>query len=168
MVQVMGGQEAKVKALICARSKSQRLPIKSCYVPEYEVSQKHEGEWQRIRKLLIPGYVFVETTDPAALAKLIRTLLPFTRMLGVSNDSFIPLTSNEVSWINGFANAEHVVEVSVGAIEGDQVIVTSGPLKGHEAQITKIDRHKRIALLEVHMFGRRKTVKVGLEVVKKS
>ena len=57
--------------------------------------------------------------------------------------------------------------MSVGVIEGDRVIVTEGPLKGHEAQITKIDRHKRAAYLDMRMFGRHKTIKVGLEIVRK-
>ena len=60
-----------------------------------------------------------------------------------------------------------VVEASVGVIEGDHVVVTSGPLKGHEALISKVDRHKRLAYLDMRMFGRTKTIKVGLEIVRK-
>ena len=54
------------------------------------------------------------------------------------------------------------MEFSQGVIEGDEVKVTKGPLKGQEAKIRKIDRHKRLAFLEMHMFGRTKVVKVGL------
>ena len=57
--------------------------------------------------------------------------------------------------------------MSTGVIEGDQVIVTEGPLRGYEALISMIDRHKRLAFLEMHMFGRTKIVKVGLEIVSK-
>ena len=52
-------------------------------------------------------------------------------------------------------------------IENDRVIITSGPLKGNEALIKKIDRHKRRAYLEIEMFGRKVEAQVGLEIVKK-
>ena len=47
------------------------------------------------------------------------------------------------------------------------MVVTSGPLRGREAQISKIDRHKRLAWLDMRMFGRNKSIKVGLEIVSK-
>ena len=61
----------------------------------------------------------------------------------------------------------HTVEMSEGLIEGDKVTVTSGPLRGREAQISKIDRHKRLAWLDMRMFGSNKSIKVGLEIVSK-
>ena len=48
------------------------------------------------------------------------------------------------------------------------VMVTDGPLKGHEALIRKINRYKRVAYLDMRMFGRTKTIKVGLEIVRKN
>lgn len=59
------------------------------------------------------------------------------------------------------------MEMSEGIIEGDRVMVTRGPLKGHEASITRIDRHKRLAWVDMSMFGRSKTIRVGLEIVSK-
>ncbi len=58
-------------------------------------------------------------------------------------------------------------EMSEGIIENDRVVVTSGPLKGNEGLIRKIDRHKRKAWLEIEMFGRTVEMQVGLEVVGK-
>ena len=93
----------------------------------------------------------------------------FTRLLGNSDESFTHLTADEVAWLNAFTDVEtHVVEMSEGIItESDRVLVTKGPLRGHEGQIVRIDRHRRIAELEVHMFGRTKRIKVGLEIVRK-
>ena len=36
-----------------------------------------------------------------------------------------------------------------------------------EAQIKKLDRHKRLAYVEVHLMGRTKLIKVGAEIVRK-
>lgn len=60
-----------------------------------------------------------------------------------------------------------VVAMSEGYIEGDEIVILSGPLMGRAAQIKRIDRHKRVAYLDVRMFGRTKTVKLGLEIVRK-
>ena len=44
----------------------------------------------------------------------------------------------------------------------------SGPLQGMEGAIRKIDRHKRIAVLSLDMFGRTVDMKVGLEIIEKN
>jgi transcriptional antiterminator NusG len=60
------------------------------------------------------------------------------------------------------------VKLSEGIIENSQVIIQSGPLTGMEAYITRIDRHKRKAYLEVDMFGRVQQIEAGLEIFRKS
>ena len=52
-------------------------------------------------------------------------------------------------------------------IEGDRVIIISGSLVGMEAVIRKVDRHKRVAYIEMRIFGEIKLVEVGLEIVAK-
>ena len=126
------------------------------------------GQWRRVTETLFPGYIFIETSRPAEAAVALRRTPTFTRLLGGNDDKFIPLSADEVTWLEVFTTAKgHVVEMSEGIIEGDNVIVTDGPLKGHEALISKVDRHKRLAYLDMQMFGRTKTVRVGLEIVRK-
>ena len=50
----------------------------------------------------------------------------------------------------------------------DLVRITKGPLRHHEGWIKKINRHKRLAYLEIEMFGRTLEAKVGLGIVKKT
>ena len=59
------------------------------------------------------------------------------------------------------------VAMSVGVMEGDRIIVKEGPLVGMEGKIKKIDRHKRMAILEVELVNRVSEMKVGLEIVEK-
>ena len=63
---------------------------------------------------------------------------------------------------------EQTVEMSEGVIEQSRIRVYSGPLVGKERYISRIDRHKRRAFLEMPMFGERQKVRVGLEIVSKS
>ena len=59
------------------------------------------------------------------------------------------------------------MKMSEGYIEGDQLVITDGPLTYYEGKIVKINRHKRTAVLEVEFLGRKNQVTVGLEVVGK-
>lgn len=165
VIQVVGGQETKAVELIARVACD---AVQECFVPRCEIMRRIDGAWRKRRERLFPGYVFVQTDDPARVQQLLRTVPTFTRMLGSAGDTFLPLTRDEVTWINIHTNADtHVVEMSEGVIEGDRVVVTSGPLKGHEASISRIDRHKRLAWMDMDMFGRHKTIRVGLEIVAK-
>lgn len=164
-VQVTSGQEEHVRTMLL-----RQLPdvASDCYTPAYECARKVAGQWRTVTRMLFPGYVFVETPDPAALRDRLRSIPAFTRLLGASDESFLALTDDEVAWLNAFTNVEtHVVEMSEGVIEGDRVLVTKGPLRGHEGSIARVDRHKRLAELEITMFGRTKRVRIGLEIVRK-
>ena len=143
--------------------------INDCYVPRREVMRREEGQWATVRETLFPGYLFVETKEIRRVMDSLARIPAFTRLLGVGDERVIPLSSDEVAWLTALMKPlDKVVEMSVGVIEGDRVMVTSGPLKGHEALISRIDRHKRAAYLDMRMFGRTKTIKVGLEIVRKS
>lgn len=163
VVQVMGGREERVRTLML-----RLLPevVEECFTPSFESKRKVRGEWRTVTGLLFPGYVFVLTAQPRILADRLRGVPQFTRLLGMTERLILALTDEEVAWLNAFTNAKtHVVEMSEGIIEGDRVLVTRGPLRGHEAEIVHIDRHKRVAVLEITMFGRLKQVRVGLEIV---
>ena len=164
VLQVTGGQEDRVAKMI---DKYLRGGVRECFIPRYEVMRRIRGEWHKCNETLVPGYLFVECDNVGALAEELRSVPAFTRLLG-NDDIFIPLNADEVSWLNAFTDTgERVVKMSEGVIEGDKVIVLNGPLMGHEGMISKIDRHRRIAYLDVHILGRTKTVKVGLEIVNK-
>lgn len=57
--------------------------------------------------------------------------------------------------------------MSKGYVIGDIVTVISGPMKEMKGKIKFIDRHKRLAVIEIEMFGRKTEVRLGLEIVMK-
>ena len=137
-------------------------------MPEYETMWRIHGEWRLVKRLLFPGYLFFVTSDAEELNKeLLRVPMPI-RLLGNEENSFFPLTEKEQDWFLSFMDGEHIVRMSEGYIKGDKVTVTRGPLMGFEADIRKIDRHKRRAYLDVTLFGRTVPASVGLEVVRKT
>ena len=70
-------------------------------------------------------------------------------------------------FVKAFGKENHVVEMSTGFIQGEQIFITEGPLQGKEGQIIRIDRHKRVAYLQLSMFNKETTTKVGLEIISK-
>lgn len=166
VVQVIGGREESMRHAI---ARELGLSDEDCFVPLCELPRKERGEWHSRRELLFPGYVFVNTNDPQMLLCSLKKVHGMTRLLGVDGENVTSLTKDEVAWLNAMTGSgAHAVEVSQGVQEGDHIVVTQGPLKGREALIRKVNRHKRLAWVEFHMLGRRTTVKVGLEVVGKS
>lgn len=165
VLHVPGGRERTARDLIV---KLLAELVEECFVPVGEVMRREGGAWVRTEQLLFPGYVFVTTGAIDCLARRLSELPLYARVIGGDAERFVPLTVEEVAWLTDLTNVEtHVVEMSRGVIEGDRVVVWSGPLRGHEGDIRKIDRHKRVAYLDMEMFGRTKTIKVGLEIVSK-
>lgn len=165
VVQTMSGQEDQVKDFI-AKTVEPGL-VQEAFIPRYEVMKRIKGLWYKRTEVLMPGYVFVVTKNPDKLKAQLRGVPRFTRLLG-NGDMFTPLDDRDIAFINAFTSSENrTVEMSTGVVEGDDVIILNGPLMGHAGWIKKIDRHKRLAYLEVEMLGRTTTVKLGLEIVAK-
>lgn len=165
VVQTVGGQEKHVLDL-ADRLVGEEL-IQESFIPQYEVKKRIQGAWKMRTEVLLPGYIFVITDRPGELREALRSVPKFTRLLG-NNDVFTPLDDQEVAFINAFTEPDHrVVEFSNGVVEGDEIVILNGPLMHQTGLIKKLDRHKRLAYLEFEILGRKKTVKVGLEVVRR-
>ena len=85
-----------------------------------------------------------------------------------TDDDFTPVSDEEVFLIDNAYSNNGVLGSSIGIIEGDRVKILSGPLIGKEGLIKSINRHKRSAIIELIMFGRVSTVKIGLEIISKT
>lgn len=164
VLQVRTGTESEIQTQ-CQSLISDSV-LEQCFIPTYEEKRKIRGEWKLVQRTLFPGYLFVGTGQPEELYKSLHRVIGMTKMLR-TGDTIVPLTKEEGRFLQEFGGIEQVVVMSEGVIEGDEVRVHSGPLKGREGLIRKIDRHKRVAWLELPMFGRIQQVRVGLEIVEK-
>lgn len=89
----------------------------------------------------------------------------FARVLS-QDGRFVPLAKEETQLIGSFTNrGDRVMPMSEALKDGDQVVVTAGPLLGHEALIKTINRRKSTALMELNLCGRCITTRVGLAVL---
>lgn len=130
--------------------------------------QKYRGEWQSRKEKLFPGYLFMdlEASQVEPVRQILRKATEHAKVLK-TGDELYPIHAQEEQFLRRLTRDTTNVAVSVGVIEGDQIIVKEGPLIGMEGMIKRIDRHKRMAVLEVELFNRVSEVKVGLEIVEK-
>ena len=89
-----------------------------------------------------------------------------TKLLGVG-EKWTPMTKEDIAIIEALSGKERVVKHSEGYIVGSKVTITNGPLMGMEAMIRRIDRHKRMAWMEIEIFGRKTEIQAGLEIIRK-
>lgn len=138
------------------------------YILMRERKQKYRGEWQIRKEKLFPGYLFMDL-DAAQVEPVREALRRATEHAKVirTGEELYPIHEQEELLLRRLTGNTMNVAVSVGVIEGDKIIVREGPLIGMEGLIKHIDRHKRMAVLEVELFNRVSEVKVGLEIVEK-
>ena len=55
----------------------------------------------------------------------------------------------------------HIVKYSEGFLIGKTVCITQGPLRNYQGNIKNVDRHRRIAQIDVPIFGRMTPVEIG-------
>lgn len=164
VVQVRTGTEENIK-IQCERTVPDSI-LEKCFIPYYEERRHLQGNWTTIKRILFPGYVFVITEDVDGLHQQLKHVLGLTKILG-SGGVIVPLSDDEVNFMERLGGEEQLIGMSEGIIEGGQIRIYDGPLQGMEGYVKKIDRHKRKARLEIRMFGRMQTVQVGLEIVEK-
>ena len=139
--------------------------LDEAFTPRFASQKKYQGEWRACSQVLFPGYVIAVTPDVQALHDSLTGVPEFTRLLAMG-ETYLPLEERDRAWIEALTSREcRTVQMSQAIYEGDRVVVTSGPLVGHEAWIDSVNRHKGLAYLRIQMFGRTIHTKVGLAVV---
>ncbi|WP_255376338.1 antiterminator LoaP [Massilimicrobiota sp. An134] len=117
--------------------------------------------------MLFKGYVFMITDHVDDLYTQLKKVPDLTKLLGNDGENIYPIYKEEAMFLSQVGGQKHLIDISIGYIEGDTIKVTSGPLMGIEGLIRKIDRHKRIAFIEVSLLGQSRIVQIALEIIKK-
>lgn len=165
VIQVMRGKEDKI--VNECRCKIPKDILIDCFVPKYKHMKKYKGQWHHIEEVLFTGYVFLITDHIEDLFYHLTRIHSLTKLLGNDGENIYPLTQEDAYLIQKFVKEDYIVDMSIGYIEGEKVYITEGPLIGHEGMISKIDRHKRLAYIDINLFGQQLSTKVGLEIISK-
>lgn len=118
---------------------------------------RYGGSWHLERRILFPGYIFLSGD----------MFLPEDHGTGRKGKK-IPLVPCEPPYMKELCQEDNLVAMSRGVIKNGNTVVTSGPLKGREGLIRRIDRHRRTAEIEIPFRDERVQITVGLEIYEKS
>lgn len=141
------------------------------FIPQVEYVFKNSKFLRKELKPMFPGYVFTdsvleEKTFVSKAYSISRLSTCIFRLLG-NNLEYMKIDEDEKKFLTSFYNSNYIAEESKGFIVGDKTIIASGPLKGKENIIKKIDRHKRRAEIEMTCLGAGKKMNVSLEILSK-
>ncbi|MCR4689327.1 MAG: antiterminator LoaP [Saccharofermentans sp.] len=164
VIQVSVGKERE----ICEECKKliDGSVLSRAFVPLTVRLRKYKSEWRKVRLPLYPGYVFLVTEEAEALDLALSKVPGFHKLLKAGRD-ILCLSAEEQMFLEKICDGDMVADLSVGYKDGDKIYITSGPLVGLEGSIVRIDRHKRIATVNVTIFGRVTPTTMGLEVMNK-
>jgi len=167
---VRTGSEAQIVQILKEKLNAKKyLP----FVPTKETPYRNKGVISKVRKPLFPGYVFVQAeiesdaiVDELAVAS--KDIKDFYSILYYGNNKKDVLVREEerLYWERLF-DVDFCVVGSIGVLEGETVQISSGALVGLEGQIKKINRHQRVAVVEMKMMGTTRQVMLMLEILEK-
>lgn len=145
--------------LILCRKYLSRPAVSDIFVLTYDRMRRYEGAWHMEKKLLFPSYVFLESEKGTLLSDEMSKFLPyaFINEAGHSqricdtgeNSGLIRMNEKAERFLKFLYGNQYHLEMSKGIIQNGMPRITAGPLKGMEQRILRIDRHKRLARLEM-------------------
>ena len=134
------------------------------FIPQYITKKHFKQEWHEVKKTLFPGYVFVDTETVDSVIEGMRQFGQYTRVLQ-DGETVSPIRESEEKFLADMMDEEYVVHYSEGFLIGEEVCILSGPLRNYKGCIRTVDRHRRVAKLEIPVFGGMTPVEVGFGAI---
>jgi transcriptional antiterminator NusG len=161
VIQVRARQEKKYLAR--ARELESENEVRFFW-PRRELRIRKAGEWRDIVSSIFPGYLFLETDEVTPLLqKFLKTVPNFIRFLK-SNQNISPLSGRDLDLIRHFILSEEIVKKSLVFFTPEQrVRVISGPLKGLEGMIVKVDKRKKRIKVKLALYEDSFSIDFGYE-----
>ncbi|MFU0824319.1 transcription termination/antitermination protein NusG [Clostridium sp.] len=157
------GYENKVKVNLEKAIENRGLHdlIHDIQVPIEEVVEVKDGKKKITQKKIFPGYVLVKMIMSDESWYIVRNTRGVTGFVGPGSKP-VPLTDEEVAAM-GITEKTVNIDISVG----ENVKITSGPLKDFIALIQEINVEKQKIKGLVNMFGRETPVELNFNQIEK-
>lgn len=156
VLQVVTGKELQVKKRL------EELGI-IAYVPEVFRWKRKAAEWTRDLTIPFKSYVFVEMTWSARNYFLVTQIENVIRLL-CNDANGIHLSWMEAEWIRILSDDAFREPAEVKIEESGMVVITESLLY-LQSKITKVDKHKRSATIELSILGETYRIIFGITIV---
>ncbi|PWU67368.1 antiterminator LoaP [Gracilibacillus dipsosauri] len=141
-------------------------------IPKRKIPERRSGKVYHVKRYLFPGYVLVKTNMNSYIYHKIKKIPNFYRLVNRggyysknTGETFTKIDEEEIIPLLKLLSKDDIIDFSKVYIENSKVLVKSGPLKGMEGIIRKIDKRKNRAKILLNFMGREKTIDVGIEVL---
>ena len=141
------GEEEKVEKFIEKRFGESI----QCFNPKRTVLEKRQGLTTKKTKLLFPGYLFLQ---------LELTKNMYYKILDITS-----IPDNEINWLLTLIDKNDTLSFSDLLIDGDNIVVLSGPLVSLESKIKRIDKRKRRATVEIGFLNQIFKIDLGINIL---
>lgn len=166
-VQVQNQREKSVSERIIHEGEKGTLlgKIGNVLVPMESIYLVKDGKRIKKEKILLPGYIFIETSSVGEVKYFLRGLKGTSGFLTSRNGNIDPLTEAEVNKMMGNNDKdEKEVETDAFAI-GEEVLIIDGPFSSMKAVIDEITGRK--VKLNVSIFGRKTPLMLEIHQIDK-
>lgn len=146
-------------------------------MPKRKVPEKKNGRIVEVIKIMFPGYLFIKVKMNADVYHKIKLIPYVVNVLSYRNKKDIMINKNasevdiknipdeEMMIILRMINKKDVVEFSKIVKMENRLRIISGPLKGLEDKIKKIDRHKHRIKLSLDFMGSNRFIDLGADII---
>lgn len=135
-----------------------------CIVPKRKLTERKNGKVYSVIRTLFSGYVLINTEMNNIIYKKIVDIPNCINILG-NGTYYTKIDQQEISTILSLTRDTEVLDCSKIYIENSKIIVKSGPLRGMEGIIRKIDTRKNRAKVSINFMNCEKMVDLGIELI---
>ncbi|WP_279064960.1 transcription termination/antitermination protein NusG [Dermabacter hominis] len=172
------GHENRVKTQLLTRTETQDMEdyIFQVEVPMEDATEVKNGQKKIVRRVRIPGYVYVRMDLTEASWRVVRDTPGVTGFVGNSTDP-VPLSFDEIYSLlapsvnlpeKKKSSSSKAKDKAIPAFEvGESVTVMDGPFETMPATIADIDNTNQKLRVLVSIFGRETPLELGFEQVAK-
>ena len=165
VIQVTTGKEEAMKMLV--EREMNPGADERCFYIKRERIWRRDGQCILHVETMFPGYLFVITGQPKELYWRLKSIPQFTKLLRTENEVFLAVEPDEQEFLENLLNGdpEDIVRLSkVRLDKNGEIKSAEGPLKHYIKKIVKKKLRLRYVMIDVVLFGKERTVLVGIEV----
>ena len=143
-----------------------------CRIPQKIKMFRRGGEFHLVKDIMFPGYLFVRTSQPEKLQKVLKKSREFPQFLlfgktETGEDELIPISTQDLTFLQNVCGNElqsdmGVTDITLG--ENRTILGACGALERYVNQIVRLDLHKRFAVVAVPLFNHSQTVQFGIRL----
>lgn len=130
--------------------------------PTRKMIERKSGHWGSVERTMLQGYVLVKLEMSVKAYNQIRTTNGVIRFLGETMPESIP--DDQMGHMLILANGGAPWEPSSGHMDGETLVIDSGPLAGREKWIVELDARRKRAKAEVKLLKDFVSIELAVEI----